>query len=94
MFDIDAKADAAEDVRLHAMRTEDARREKQRMVQALLADRFGLTVHVETRQLPVYALVVARGGKFQPSQANGTTIEAIPRIRMHICPAATTRWRF
>jgi uncharacterized protein (TIGR03435 family) len=45
------------------------------MLQALLADRFGLKVHEETRILPVYALVLAKGGpKFQPSQINGTTI--------------------
>lgn len=34
----------------------------QRMVQTLLADRFKLALHRETRELPVYALVVARGG--------------------------------
>ena len=32
------------------------------MLQSLLADRFHLKVHIETRELPVYALVVARGG--------------------------------
>jgi uncharacterized protein (TIGR03435 family) len=32
------------------------------MEQALLADRFKLKVHIETRQLPVYALVQAKGG--------------------------------
>ncbi|HEV2448436.1 MAG TPA: TIGR03435 family protein [Candidatus Sulfopaludibacter sp.] len=32
------------------------------MMQNLLADRFGLKVHRETRELPVYALVVNRGG--------------------------------
>jgi uncharacterized protein (TIGR03435 family) len=32
------------------------------MLQALLADRFQLLVHRETRQLPVYELSVARGG--------------------------------
>lgn len=31
------------------------------MLQTLLADRFALRAHVETRQLPVYALVAARG---------------------------------
>ena len=32
------------------------------MQQALLADRFKLKVHFETRLLPIYALVVAKGG--------------------------------
>src|SRR5216684_4188998 len=33
-----------------------------RMVQVLLADRFHLAIHRETRQLPVYALVVGKTG--------------------------------
>jgi uncharacterized protein (TIGR03435 family) len=32
------------------------------MLQALLADRFKLVAHTETRNLPVYALVVGKGG--------------------------------
>ena len=31
-------------------------------LRSLLADRFGLTVHSETREQPVYSLVVAKGG--------------------------------
>jgi uncharacterized protein (TIGR03435 family) len=39
------------------------------MQQALLADRFKLKVHFETRLLPIYALVVAKGGpKLKPSE--------------------------
>ena len=32
------------------------------MVQALLADRFHLRVSYQTREIPVYALVTAKGG--------------------------------
>ena len=54
------------------------------MVQTLLADRFQLTVHQETRQRPVYSLVVAKGGpKFKPSAANGTTIDT-GRSSIHV----------
>jgi uncharacterized protein (TIGR03435 family) len=33
-----------------------------RMTQALLAERFKLALHIETRQLPIYVLVVAKNG--------------------------------
>jgi Protein of unknown function (DUF3738) len=32
------------------------------MLQALLADRFHLTIHRDTREMPVYFLVVSKGG--------------------------------
>ncbi|HWW97699.1 MAG TPA: TIGR03435 family protein [Edaphobacter sp.] len=48
---------------------------KQRMVQALLADRFQLKFHQETRTLPAYDLVLVKGGsKLQPSKSNGKSI--------------------
>jgi uncharacterized protein (TIGR03435 family) len=61
-FNIDAKADPSVDQQLKDLTSDAGRKEKERMVQALLADRFKLVVHSETRQLPIYALVVARGG--------------------------------
>lgn len=48
---------------------------KRRMVQSLLADRFRLKLHQDTRILPAYDLVVAKGGmKLQPTQSNGKSI--------------------
>jgi uncharacterized protein (TIGR03435 family) len=65
-FDIDARAGANA---LPDDAPEDARRQQLRlMVRELLADRFKLSTHTETRELPVYALVVARGGpRLRPS---------------------------
>jgi uncharacterized protein (TIGR03435 family) len=90
MYDIDAKSDASVDAQLHSLPTEQARHQKQLMVQALLADRFQLQAHQETRQLPVYGLVVAKGGpRFKPSQINGTTIDT-GRARLHIAGSDDT----
>lgn len=51
-FDIAAKAESA-----------DATRDEIRsMLQTLLAERFQLTVHRETKEAPAYSLVVAKGG--------------------------------
>jgi uncharacterized protein (TIGR03435 family) len=74
-FDLEAKSDPAIDARLRGLDSAAAREQKRHMLQALLADRFALKVHQETRELPIYALVVAKGGpRFQPSKINGTTI--------------------
>jgi uncharacterized protein (TIGR03435 family) len=41
------------------------------MLQALLEDRFKLKIHRETREVPVYAMTVARGGpELQPFRGN------------------------
>jgi uncharacterized protein (TIGR03435 family) len=90
MFDIDAKSDAAVDAQLRALPSSEAKQRKQLMVQALLADRFQLTTHQETRQLPVYSLVVAKGGpKFKPSEIGGTTIDS-GRSRLHVAGSDNT----
>jgi uncharacterized protein (TIGR03435 family) len=74
-WDMEAKSDPAIDAQLQGLDSAPAREQKQQMLRALLADRFALKVHQETRELPIYALVVAKGGpRFQPSKVNGTTI--------------------
>jgi len=54
-FDIDAETEG-----------NPSEAEKQLMIQSLLADRFKLMVHHESRQFPVFALVLAKGAKTGP----------------------------
>ncbi len=68
-FDLQAKGDIDTDARFHKLNPDQQREAKQRMMQALLADRCRLAFHVETRELPVFALMVAKGKpKLQPSE--------------------------
>ena len=72
-WDIDARI-AAEDIPALAKMTYH---ERNGMFREILVERFGLKVHHETRTLPVYALVVAKGGpkmtasKPQPNDPDG-----------------------
>src|SRR5262249_987524 len=45
------------------------------MLKDLLADRFGLKIHTETKELPVYALVLAKGG---PKMQESTVVPPPP----------------
>jgi len=70
-FEIQAAADPSVDDRLAKLDEEDAKREKQHMLQDLLSQRFGLKVHISTRELPAYALVVTNTGpKFKKIAEN------------------------
>ena len=67
-FDLQAKVDADDAAQLKTMPRDDRERRMALTMQALLRDRFQLKMHVEVRELPVYALVVTRGGsKLQPA---------------------------
>ena len=65
-FDINAKAGVNG---LPETAAPDARRKQMSaMLRALLAERFKLSVHVDTRTVPLYALVIAKGGhRLKPS---------------------------
>jgi uncharacterized protein (TIGR03435 family) len=68
-FDVEAKADSAVDDWMRKQDGEHAKLAKQKMLQALLAERFALLAHQENRDLPVYALVVdKRGSKLQEAK--------------------------
>jgi uncharacterized protein (TIGR03435 family) len=74
-FDIEATSDPETDSRLVSIASDQEREVKRSMVQALLAERCGLKLHRETRILPAYDLIVAKGGsRLQPSQFKGRSI--------------------
>jgi uncharacterized protein (TIGR03435 family) len=62
LFDIRAKVDEEDEARIATMPADQRIAITRKMVQALLADRFQLKVHHESRELPVLALTVAKGG--------------------------------
>jgi uncharacterized protein (TIGR03435 family) len=76
-FDVEAKA--AGDV----VRGTEGTRRKQLMLQALLAQRFKLAVHHEMKDMPVYALVLARrdhrlGPKLRRSEVDSAALRGNP----------------
>jgi uncharacterized protein (TIGR03435 family) len=65
-WEVEAKTDDAETQKLKAMNKAEARAERRLLLQSLLAERFKLVVHHETRIEPGFALSVAKGGpKFE-----------------------------
>jgi uncharacterized protein (TIGR03435 family) len=77
-FDIEAKMDAETIAALKAMPKEQADEQRRQMMQAMLADRFRLKVHPETKELPIYSLVIAKGGfKLKDADPNNTYPDGI-----------------
>ena len=72
-FDIEAKVAPSDVGTLARM----AFAQRRTMFQSILAERFKLAVHHETRELPVYVLTVAKGGpKLKPSAPDeGSTLQ-------------------
>src|SRR5215467_9698153 len=68
-YDIQATADCSGGVL--------SREQLQLMVQSMLEDRFQLKAHMETRELPIYNLVVAKdGAKIKPSEDQTMPVRA------------------
>lgn len=70
-FDIEAETPDAVAAEMRKLRPSQAKLVKQYMLRALLADRFKLKVHHETRVLPVYLLVIAKHGPKLEEAAKG-----------------------
>jgi uncharacterized protein (TIGR03435 family) len=67
-FDIDAKPDEETGAAFDKLPPDQRRQQLMLMLQSLLADRFKLSLTHETKDLPTYALVVAKNGpKFHES---------------------------
>ena len=74
---------------MQSMTPEQRNKENQLMMQSLLADRFHLTAHFETRELPMYQLEVAKGGsklKENPDLPNGGLMANASAIRATAAP--------
>jgi uncharacterized protein (TIGR03435 family) len=75
MFNIEGKGGPSVDQQLRNLTSDAGRKQKEKMVQALLADRFHLAMHSETRELPIYNLMVAKGGsKLGAVQQSGSSV--------------------
>jgi uncharacterized protein (TIGR03435 family) len=61
-YEVEARIDSNTAYALSKLSGDQLKLAHQRMLQALLADRFKLTLHSETRDLPVYLLVIGKGG--------------------------------
>jgi len=73
-YDIEAKVDDSLVAQLQKLSPQDRSDQFRLMLQSLLTDRFKLKLGHETKQLPIYNLVVAKGGpKLTP-----TTVPATP----------------
>jgi bla regulator protein blaR1 len=74
-YDVDARIDSSVSEELNRLGNDQANSERLQMIQLLLADHFKLTLHRETKELPVYALVVADSG---PKLQTATPGDAYP----------------
>jgi uncharacterized protein (TIGR03435 family) len=61
-YQINAKIDDSQFAAMQKLAPYDQRTQLKLMQEALLADRFKLKVHFETREMPAFELVVAKGG--------------------------------
>jgi uncharacterized protein (TIGR03435 family) len=61
-FDVDAKIESSVADSLKNLSADDRNLARQHMMQALLADRLKLTIRRESKELPVYLLVIGKNG--------------------------------
>lgn len=74
-YEVVAKIEDSRFAAMQRLSQTEQQRQLALMEQALLADRFKLKVHFEMREMPVYALVVAKGGVKLAAAADGETMQ-------------------
>lgn len=80
-FNVDAKVDEQRAAAVQKLPPKERARQRQLMLHSLLADRFKLKVHHEIKVVPVYELIVAKGGsKMKESQAAETNTNSTGRL--------------
>ena len=72
-FDVQARMGEADIAAMATLSPAEKKARRERMMQALLAERFKLKVHSATKQVPVYDLVVAKGGSKLTDAATDTS---------------------
>ncbi len=61
-YSLDAKMDEDTAAAFKKLTPDERGKTQDAMLQAVLADRFQLKLHTETRELPIYNLIIAKGG--------------------------------
>jgi uncharacterized protein (TIGR03435 family) len=76
---ITAKVDATVADKLKKLRPDERTLTQNQMVRALLADRFKLQIHRETKELPIYALTITKNGvQLKEAKPGDTYPEGFP----------------
>lgn len=70
-YEVLGRIDDAQFAAMQKMTAPQQHEQVQRMEQSLLAERFGLKVHIESRDMPVYAMVVSKNGSRMTPAENG-----------------------
>jgi uncharacterized protein (TIGR03435 family) len=77
-YDVEAKMDESVAAALQQLPAEQRAEHRRLMLQSLLADRFKLKAHREAKELPIYALVIAKGGfKLKEADPNKTDTNGV-----------------
>ncbi len=97
-YDIQARVDADTAAAWQKMMRKEREKQEQPMMQALLADRCQFKAHQETLELPVYDLVIAKGGlkmkESLPNEAGSERLSTDGAVAVHAMPVSTLEYAF